>query len=395
MFTRCVVNGTNMRSIMHFCMDSFCASLEQLKKPELAGKPVIVVHDSGRGQVVVSASKEAAAEGVRESMTARHAGRYCPDAVFLPANWSIYREASDTVMDILSVFSPLLEPQGLDRAYMDVTGCFSLFGSPESIAAEAQRRVEKEIGVAVSVGIAKNKLVSGAASSAAGPCGCLEVEPGLEREFLYPLPVGYLRGIGPKIERRLLNLGVRTVGELAAIPERLLIRQFGVLGSRLHSLSHGVDHSPVMALYPPAMLSIEHTFVYGAEELCDPELAEPYLLWMCDRLAIRLRKRAEQASTVAVEMEFEGLPAVSRSYTLKTPVSTAHGLYTGARRILWSEMRGAGIRSLRLTLSGLSPGGGIQLSFMGDTERRMKLDAVVESIRARFGEHAIAYGAAS
>ena len=122
------------------------------------------------------------------------------------------------------------------------------------------------------------------------------------------------------------------------------------------------------------------------------EIPSSYLLWMCDRLAMRLRKRAEQTSTVAVEMEFEGLPAVSRSYTLKTPVSTAHGLYTGARRILWSEMRGAGIRSLRLTLSGLSPGGGIQLSFMGDTERRMKLDAVVESIRARFGEHAIAYG---
>ncbi|HUV04517.1 MAG TPA: DNA polymerase IV [Armatimonadota bacterium] len=381
-----------MRSIMHFYAESFHASLERLRRPELAGKPVVVTHSSGRGEFVVSASREAAAEGVRESITARHAGRYCPDAIFLPANWAMYREASDTVMDILSNFSPLLEPQSLDGAYMDVTGCFSLFGSPRSMAAEIRRRVAKEVGVRVSVGIARSKLVSSAASSAAKPDGCLEVRPGSEVEFLKPLPVGCLWGVGPKIEKRLLNLGVRTIGELAAIPERLLMRQFGALGSRLHRLSLGIDYSPVMALYPPAMVSIEHTFEHVGENLCEPGLVEPYLLWMCDRLAMKLRKRSQQASVVAIGLEFEGFPEISRSYTLKTPVSTAHGIYTGARRILSSEMQGARIRAIKLTLSGLESGEGLQLSFIGDTGRRMKLDAVLESIRARFGEHAIASG---
>ena len=382
-----------MRSVMHFYISSFCALLEQFRKPELVGKPVVVTRNSGRREFVVSASREAAIQGVRESMIASHAGRYCPDAVFLPANWCIYREASDTVMDILSKFSPLIEPQGLDGAYMDVTGCFSLFGSSRSIASEVQHRVKEEVGVPVSVGIARNKLVSDAASSAAEPGGCLEVEPGSEREFLSPLPVGRLWGVGPKIEKRLCNLGVRTIGELAAIPERLLVRQFGVLGSRLHRVSLGIDHGPVMALYPPVMISSEHTFDSG-EETCEPELVEPCLLWLCDRLAMRLRKRDERASTIAVDLEFEGFPAISRSYNLKTPVSSAHGIYIGARRILRSEMQGMGIRAIKLTLSGLESGGGIQLSFAKDAGLRMRLDAVVGDIRARFGEHAIVCGAA-
>jgi len=461
---------------MHFYMDSFCASLEQLRKPELAGKPVVVTRNSGGAEFVVSASREAAAQGARESMTARHAGRCCPDGIFVPASWDVYREASDAVMDILSKYSPLLEPQSLDRAYMDVTGCFSLFGSPESIASEVRRKVEKEVGVPISVGVARNKLVSGAASSAAGPSGCLEIEPGSEREFLSPFPVGRLWGIGPKIEKRLLNLGVTTVGELAAIPERLLIRQFGALGSRLRRLSLGIDHSRVMALYPPTTISTEHTFYCEEDEPCEPELVEAYLLRMCDRLAMKLRQKDKQAGMLTLRLEFERLPAVRRSYTPKSPVSSAHGIYTGARRIFrqmmgllevrdssfdtvrgsdllrkdglsaysesprtqlprvvpagdvsrggsnngcsdgfprwgWSStpaptkrgesstptptnggMRGAGIKSLGLVLGDLKSGGGIQLSFAGDVERRMRLDAVVETIRARFGERALAYG---
>jgi DNA polymerase-4 len=376
---------------MHFYIDGFYASLEQLRDSKLVGMPVVVTHNSGRGEIVVSASSEAAAKGVRESMTIRHAGRYCPDAVFLHADWETYKEASDGAMDILANYSPLLEPHSLDKAYLDVTGCFSLFGSPKSIASEAQRKVVKEIGVPMAVGISRNKLISSAASSAGKPDRCLMIRPGSEQDFLRPLPVGYLSGVGEKVEKRLFDLGVRTVGDLSAIPERLLMRQFGVMGSRLHKLSLGIDNSRVIALYPPATISTEHTFY---EEVCEPDLIEPHLLRICDRLAIKLRERNQQAGVVTIRLEFEGFPAAARSYTFKTPISSTHGIYAGAGRILRQVMQGAGIRSLRLTLNSLDSGGGIQLSFGGDVERRMKLDAVLQSIRARFGEHSITCGVA-
>lgn len=382
---------TNMRSIMHFYMPSFHALLEQLRKPGLAGKPVVVVHKSGRGELVVSASPEAEAHGVRESMTSRHAGRYCPNAVFLPADWYVYRKASDAVLDILSDYSPLLEPQGLNGAYMDVTGCFSLFGSPASIASEAQRRVMERTHLPISVGIAANKLVSRAASHAA-KLGCLTVEHGRECEYLHPLPVSYLPGVGPKIAKRLFALGIKTIGDLAKIPERLLVRQFGVFGSRLHKLSFGIDYSPVLPLYPPARIRIEHVFDYEDDDLREPEVVLTYLRRACDQLSTTLRERNEQAGVVSLAMEFEGDIAILRSYTFKSPVSSAHEIYSGVARMLSSAMCGRRVKAMEITLSALRSGAGVQLSFDGDAGRRMRLDSVLESIRARFGEKAIACG---
>lgn len=378
-----------MRSIIHFRIKSFFASLEQLRRPELVGKPVVVLHNSGRSNAVVSASQEAVRQGVREAMTARHAGRCCPEAIFLPARWEVFREASDTVMDILYEFSPLLETQGLDKAYMDFTGSALLFGTPKSAALEAQHRIERELGVLPSVGIATNKLCASVASSVVDVGGFMEVEPEHEREFLLPLPVGCLWGVDPKIEKRLANLGVNTVGELATIPERLMARQFGILGSRLRLFSLGIDYSPVMALYPPAMIEIEHTFDSIGEDTREPEFVEPCLLRMCDLLAMRLRKRNQKAREITMKLEFEDLPPIDRTYSPKNLLSSAQSIFAGARRILRSQMQGARLSSVRLTLSGIEHGEGMQLSFMGDAERRYKLDAVLENIRARFGEQSI------
>lgn len=381
-----------MRSIMHFYLRSFYASLEQLKDPQLEGKPVVITHKSRGGEFVVSASREAIAQGVSESMSARHASRYCPTAVFLPARWKMYHEASNRVMDILSKFSPLLEPDSFDKAYIDVTGCHMLFGSAKEILKEAQLRIKNKVGVASSVGIAQNKLLASIASRLASEDGYIEVKPDSNNEFLHPLSVRHLWGVSEKIEKRLLALGVRTIGELALIPEDLLIRQFGILGSKLYRLSHGIDYSPVMPLYPPALIEIEHTFDHTTGIVCEPELAEVYLFRMCDCLAMKLWKRNVQASVISVKLEFEGAPTISSSYILKASTSSAKAIYSSARRIIRSEMHGAPLKSMKLTLSGLRSGGEIQLSFSGDTERRMKLNAVVETIRSRFGEHAIVCG---
>ena len=384
-----------MRSIIHFRLNSFCAALEQLRKPELAGKPVIVSHKTGRGEFVVSASREAMAQGALESMTVRHALRYSPTAVVVPADWDHYREASESVMDILSEYSPLLEPHSLDKAYMDVTGCTKLFGSPKAIACEIRQTVIDEIGVPVSVGIAQNKLAACAASSACKPGGYMAARPGTEAEFMSQLPVGILSGVGPKIEKRLQGLGVRTVGDLAAIPERLLIRQFGTMGSRLRSQSQGIDHSPVAALYPPPVIIIEHAFEHDDGDPSEPEVVEAYLFRMCERLAVQMRRRDQQAGSLKLVGEYEDASSESRFYAFKTPASSAHDIYIGARRAfglmvnLKSEI--SDLKSIRLVLSDLRTGAGIQLSLMGDTERRMRLDSVLETIRSRFGDRAIAY----
>ncbi|MBP6963860.1 MAG: DNA polymerase IV [Armatimonadetes bacterium] len=398
-----------MRSIIHFRLNSFFAALEQIRRPEFAGKPLLVTRKSGRGEFVVSASVECdlpllgqeSSSCPNNELTARHALRYNPTAVVIPADWDHYREASGAVMDILAKYSPLLEPHSLDRAYMDVTGCTKLFGSPKTIAREVQRTVLDQIGVPVSVGLARNKLSACAASSACNPGGYTAVRPGTEAEFMSQLPVGVLSGVGPKIVRRLEGLGVRTVGDLAAIPERLLIRQFGALGSRLRTQSQGIDHSPVAALYPPSAIIIEHTFSYGDGEPSEPAVVEAYMLRMCERLAMQMRKRGRRAGSLKLSLEHEGSTPVNRFYAFKSPVSSAHGIYIGARRILMEVLSNTSDASclsachgLRLTLSDLESGGGIQLSFMGDTERRMRLDAVLETIRSRFGDRAIACGAA-
>lgn len=359
-------------------------------------------------------------------LTVRHALRYCPTAVVIPADWGYYREKSEAVMDILSKYSPRLEPDSLDKAYMDVTGCTKLFGSPKRIAREAQRRVADEIGVRMSVGIARNKLVASAVSSACKPDGCMAVRPGTEAEFMSKLQVGVLSGVGPKIEKRLQGLGVRTVGELAAIPERLLVRQFGALGSRLRTQSQGIDHSPVAALYPQPVIIVEHTFECDDDDASDPGVVEAYLLRLCEQSAIQMRKRDQQTGSLKLSLDYDGVTE-NRFYTFKTPVSTARDIYVGARRTLLRmvdseqnifppeplpqveggsmgfppplEGRGqreglAAVSSLRLTLSDLQTGSGIQLSLIGDTELRMRLDSVLETIRSRFGDRAIACGAA-
>ena len=423
-----------MRSIIHFYMPSFHAAVEQLRKPELAGRPVIVTHRSGGAEFVISASPEAKVEGVREGMTARHAGRYCPSGMFVPADWGVYKDASDRVLDILSEYSPRLEPHWLDRAYMDLTGCSTNtnhrvgasrdpeievrpecvqtlllpvqgarrsadlraplhegLASPHSKVAEAQYIVRKETGLVMSAGIAGNKLVAQAAASVCKAGECMTIEPGKERDFLAPLLVGHLPGVVPKIEKRLLALGVVTIGELAAIPCPMLVRQFGAIGSRLHRLAQGIDLAPVQALYPPETIITEHTFDDTPSE---PQAVQEYLLRITDRASAKLRTLNQKTGAVSVRLEFDGGDVCLRSYVPKSPISSVQEIYAAARRIVRQEMHGARVVSVRLTLSDLRAVGGLQLNFLEDTERKLRLQALFTRIHDRFGEKALVYGAA-
>ena len=379
-----------MRSIIHFYVNSFCALLEQLRNPETAGKPVIITHRSGNGEFVVSASPEARLQGVREGITSRRAGRYCPDGIFLPVDWKMYKEASRKVLDILSYYSPLLEPQGLDRAYMDVTGCLALFESPRSIAREVRQKVMQEVKVPISIGIAESKLAASAAASTVKIGECLEVKPGDEKEVLASLSVSFLPGVGEKIEKRLLALGILTIGELAAIPERMLARQLGIAGSRLHKLALGIDHSPVEALYPPEIIISEHTFVGQPSE---PEVLQIYLLRMSDELSGKLRDRNQKAGRISLRLEFENGEVHSSSYVPKMPVSSIREIYVASKRLIGFETEER-IASIKLAVSDLRAAGGIQLSYLEDTERRARLEALLRNVRSRFGDRALVLGEA-
>jgi DNA polymerase-4 len=259
---------------------------------------------------------------------------------------------------------------------------------------EIQQRIGDEVGLVISAGIAQNKLLAYAAASTCEAGECIEIEPGGEREFLAPLPVSYLPGVGAKIEKRLLALGVVTIGELASIPAAMLFWQFGPIGSRLHRLAHGTDFSPVTALYPPETIIIKHTFGDMYETPCEPEAVEPYLLRMSDRVSAKLAERNRKAGMVSLRIGFENGDSVSRSHVPKSAISSAHEIYSAARRILRTEMHGTEVVSIGLTLSDLRAVGGFQLDFLDDPERRMRIQALFGRIHARFGEKALIYGAA-
>jgi DNA polymerase IV len=389
------------RSIIHFHIDCFFAEVERQRRPELARSPIVVVKSVGRSAgVVVSASQEARKSGVAESMSARHALKLCPEGRFVMAEYQLYREIHSDVMDIASAYSPLLEPYSLDNAYLDVTDVGNLFGPARRIVEEIRRKVRSNLGFSISAGIGSSKFVASASSFAAGQAKVLEVGDGTEREFLAPLSVKLLWGVGEKAERRLADLGIHTIGQLASIPERFLIKQFNTVGSSLHKLACGMDYSSVLALHPPKIIKIEQMFPMGESELEEPSAVEEYLPPLADLLAEKLRKRGEFAKgmTLKLYLSEDGPAAVRIAVAerhLKRPVDSPMEISAEFQRLLYMRMQpGMKVSGIGLVLSDMHYGEHMQLSFMSDKALKMRQDQVINGIRDRFGERSIFYGAA-
>ncbi|TMG00309.1 MAG: DNA polymerase IV, partial [Chloroflexi bacterium] len=245
------------RVVMHVDLDAFYASVEQLRRPELRGKPVIVGGagvDGERG-VVAAASYEARPFGVRSAMPLSRARRLCPNAVFIPCDFPAYREASKSVFAILDRYSPLIEPIALDEAYLDLTGEDALMGPADTVAVRLRDEVKTRCGLDLSIGVASCKLVAKVASELRKPRGLVVVPPGTEASFLAPLPLGKLPGCGPATAVRLERVGVRTIGDLAALPDPLLGELFGQYGRLLGSHARGIDPSPVLPPGDPKSIS--------------------------------------------------------------------------------------------------------------------------------------------
>ncbi|MDP9069031.1 MAG: DNA polymerase IV [Actinomycetota bacterium] len=386
--------ATFSEPILHVDMDAFYASVEEIKDPSLKGLPVVVGGQGGRG-VVTSASYEARKYGVRSAMPIVTARRLCPHATFLPNDFKSYGEYSIKIKEVFTSFTPLVEPLSLDEAFLDVSGSVRIFGSPVDIALQIKRKVA-ELGLTCTVGVAPNKFLAKLASTRGKPDGLLVVRADEVIAFLHPLPVTALWGVGPQTAVTLERLGLKTVGDLAAISQRTLARAVGeALGAHLHHLARGIDDREVVPNDPARSVGSEETFSY---DLDSPAEIAREILRLADRTAERLRAKGLCGRTVTLKVRFSNFSTLTRSKTLPAEVDTTPAIYQVARALFdkldHDRLR---IRLLGVSVTGLATGPpNRQLELVPDgelsTATHQRWDdaaGAMDSIRRRFGSDSV------
>ena len=381
-----------MRAILHVDLDAFFVAVEQARDPSLRGRPVIVGGDpDGRG-VVATASYEARRYGVHSAMPLATAKRLCPQAIFLRGDFRRYEEASRAFHALLGRYTPLLEPAGLDEAYLDLTGCAPVAGAPLDAAREIRARVRDELFLTASAGLATSKTVAKIASDAAKPDGLLEVPPGQESAFLAPLPVRRLPGAGPKVEATLAGIGVRTLGRLASLPETRLRGLFGRHGPSLAERARGIDPSPVVPLAgPPKSVSREGTF---AADVSDTAALRAVLRGYCESVGAELRRLGRRARSLTLKLRFGDFTTITRSLTLEQPAQADDVLYRAAQALLVAALAREG-RAVRLIGFGVSNlvEDAVQLPLEeAHWQRLERLDRAVDGVRLKYGRRCLQRG---
>jgi DNA polymerase IV len=391
-------------SILHVDLDAFYASVEQLADPSLVGRPVIV-GGLGRRGVVAAASYEARRYGVHSAMPMGRARRACPDGVFLAPRFDAYGEASKSVMTILRDVTPLVEPLALDEAFLDVSGVRRLHGSAPEIAIALRQRIRDDTGLIASVGAATTKFVAKLASDLAKPDGMLVVEAGTELGFIHPLEVRRLWGVGPKTAERLAQLGVRTIGDVAALPEDTLVHSLGdAHGRHLHALAWNRDDRPVEPEQTVKSVGHEETF---PTDITDRETLAREVLRMSERVAERLRDGRRAGRTVQLKLRYKSFRTITRSRTIPEPTNLAADIATVARDLLDAVEIGDGIRLLGVAVQQLHDVDGLdevgaapdQLPLdidgvdagaaRGSDPRRRAVEDSMDAVRKRFGDDAV------
>lgn len=369
-------------TILHADLDAFYASVEQRDDPRLRGRPVIV----GAG-VVLAASYEAKARGVRTAMGGRRARRLCPDAVVVPPRFSAYLEASKAVFGVFADTTPLVEGLSVDEAFLDVRGMRRIAGTPPEIAARLRRAVRERVGLPITVGVARTKFLAKVASGVAKPDGLLVVPVDRELEFLHPLPVERLWGVGPVTSSTLHELGIRTVGEVAGMGEGILVSILGsATGRQLHALAHNRDRRRVELGRRRGSIGSQCAGRRSVEE-CDT-----VLLGLVDRVTRRMRKAGRVGRTVVLRLRFDDFSRATRSHTLpwataetQAILATARGLLAGSVRMI--ERRG--LTMVGIAVANLENDRPLQLGLPFDRYSGGALDAALDEVRQRFGTEAV------
>ena len=376
--------------ILHVDMDAFYASVEVIKDPSLRGKPVIVGGQGGRG-VVTAASYEAREFGVHSAMPMVRARRLCPQAVYVSNDFHAYSDYSKRIRTIFQSFTPLVEPLSLDEAFLDVSGSVRLFGSPTEIAQQLKARIW-ELGLPCTVGVAPNKFLAKLASTRGKPNGLLVIPEDRVLEFLHPLPIDALWGVGPQTAQALRRLGLTHVGQVAELPRRTLERALGEsLGSHLHHLANGRDERSVVPHEPAKSIGSEETF---AHDLDASEVILRELLRLSDRTAERLRAAGLCGRTIGIKVRYSNFQTLTRAQTLGSEIDTAPEIYEVAKALFGRlDRANQRIRLLGVTVSGLLPGPPKrQMDLLSEApmeERWNTVSKAVDDIRLRFGREAV------
>jgi DNA polymerase-4 len=368
--------------ILHVDLDAFYASVEVLKDPSLAGRPVVVGGAGSRG-VVMSASYEARAFGIHNAMPAVRARRLCPDAVFVPPDFESYRTHSNRFRELLLAATPLVEPIALDEAFLDVSGAVLLFGEPAAIGERIRGQVREALGVSCSVGVGPSKLVAKLASRRAKPDGLVAVPVEEVPAFLDPLPARALWGIGDKTMQLLSRLGVKTVGDLARTPPVVIGRLLGEQHAKdLHDLARGLDARPVVPYEPPKSVSHEETF---DRDLDDERDLLREVLALSQRVGARLRADGYRARTVTLKVRLANFTTLTRSRTVDPPTDVGADLYRVCSE-LFDALPGARrrVRLLGVAGTGLVAAGQEQLALLRG-ERWGEVERAVDRVERRFG----------
>ncbi len=381
------------KAIIHLDMDAFYPAVEVLDNPALKGKPVIVGGSNERG-VVSSASYEARKFGVHSALPIARAMRLCPKGIFLPVRMSRYQEISKKIFKIFYLFTPLIEPLSIDEAFLDVTNSTKLFGTPVEIAKKIKQVVLNEIGLTVSAGVASCKFVAKIASDIDKPDGLIIVPADRINDFLNPLSVNKLWGVGKKTTKALACLNIHTFEDLSRMPVELLKQKFGKHGVKMHKLSMGIDERDVEPEHEVKSIGHEETFV---RDILNMELAKKELLSLSNKVARRMRSKSIIGKTITLKVKYSDFVQITRSTTLFNHTNDGFKIYATSCCLLKKTKVGKKpVRLLGISLSQLNLfGTETQLSlFQQDksSSKREKLNATLDSISDKFGDKSVRPG---
>jgi DNA polymerase-4 len=372
-------------TILHADLDAFYASVEQRDDPSLRGRPVIV-----GGGVVLAASYEAKARGVRTAMGGTQARRLCPEAIVVHPRMSAYTEASRAVFEVFERTTPLVEALSIDEAFLDVAGLWRISGTPQQVAATVREQVRDQVGLPITVGVATTKFLAKVASAVAKPDGLLVVPAGKELTFLHPLPVERLWGVGTVTSAKLRAQRITTVADVAALTERELVTLLGqAAGRHLHALANGLDPRPVE--HRRRRRSIGSQRALGRRERTADEL-DAILAGLVDRVTRRMRRAHRVCRTVVLRLRFADFSRGTRSRTMVEPTAESGPILAAARGLLGSAhglIASRGITLLGISLSNLVDDNPLQLPLPFDERPRDALDFALDDVRDRFGSNSI------
>lgn len=379
------------RIILHIDMDAFFAAVEQLDQPAYRGKPVIVGADPKGGQgrgVVSTCSYEARKYGIHSAMPISQAYKRCPQGIYLRGRMERYAEVSRQIMNILTNFSSIVEPISIDEAFLDITGCIRLLGSPQEIALAIKQKIKEEVQLTASIGIAPNKFIAKIASDLRKPDGLVIVEPDEVQNFLRPLPISKMWGVGKKTEPILLNLGIHTIGELADYPREKIVKRLGKAGLHFWNLANGIDERNVEPHEAAKSVSQEITF---DEDTDDVEKLEHTLFYLCNELSRIMRNDNLKGKTITLKIRLHDFSTYTRAHSGCNFTNSSDEIFQTVIELFHKfDRQGKKVRLIGVAVSNLNSQFGEQISiFDAINSNKKKSDYVIELIQEKFGVNAI------